>query len=302
LLDFTPYANGHAAPESQPASESQSRTDSQFTSDSQSQTDADVDDEVERERLARIAESRRKMAELEQDRPIWEAKARERAQSEQADELRRQQEAARAAEEEAASRRSQQPKESWRKRQERLVREEAERMRKESEARREEARRAEAEKREEARRRAEAERRAAAEAAQRRARFSGRWTARQALKHYEEVSETFDARARPSLDDPLLFKEVPWPLLANPLTIAVEDVSWEAVEAFFTAAKGFLRHQEYTHLLDRSAKRFHPDRWRSKGMFASIADEAMRGSMEVAVDAIAQAVVPLWKKARDEIK
>lgn len=142
-----------------------------------------------------IAESRRKIAELEHDRPLWEAAARARERQEREEEEER-----RAA-------------------YERRKREEAEAL-----ARAEEERRVEAERKWERARQAEAEAKAKAEAeaaAKRRAEAQrarwarGPWTSQRALERYRVLCESFDEAAKPTS---LTFEDIPWPALSAPFT------------------------------------------------------------------------------------
>jgi hypothetical protein len=218
-----------------------------------------------------IAESRRKIAKLERDRPLWEeaARARERHEREEEEERR------------AA--------------QERRKREEAEAL-----ARAEQERRLEAEQRERERaRQAEAE----AEAAKRRAEAQrahwarGPWTSQRALERYRVLCESFDEAAKPAS---LTFEDIPWPTLCAPFTFGPEDIDWAAVETFFRTVRGHMRAQDYRVFVEKSHRRFHPDRWSARDLLAAIREDDARGMIEVAVNTAAQALTPLWREARGQ--
>ena len=44
--------------------------------------------------------------------------------------------------------------------------------------------------------------------------------------------------------------------------------------------------------------RFHPDRWRARGLLKSMEDDDERGFVEVAANTVAQALTPLWREAK----
>ena len=199
-----------------------------------------------------IAESRRKIAELERDRPLWEAAARARERQER--------------EEETAQRAR------------------AERARREAEREQERAREAEAAKRR-------------AEAAQRARWAHGPWTSLRALERYRTLCESFDEAAKPAA---LAFGDVPWPTLGRPYSFGPEDIDWAAVETFFHTVRGHMRAQDYRIFVQNSHRRFHPDRWRARGLLTAVKDENARGMIEVAANTVAQALTPLWREARGQ--
>ena len=214
-----------------------------------------------------IAESRRKIAELERDRPLWEsaARARERQEREQEEERR------------AAYER--------RKREEAEARIRAEEARREAEREQERARQAEAEA---AKRRAEAQR----------ARWArGPWTSQRALERYRTLCESFDDAAKPAS---LAFEDIPWPTLRAPFTFGPEDIDWSAVESFFHTVRGHMRAQDYRVFVEKSHRRFHPDRWSARCLLTAVKDDDVRGMIEVAANTVAQALTPLWREARGQ--
>ncbi|KAK0241619.1 hypothetical protein EDD85DRAFT_926635 [Armillaria nabsnona] len=225
------------------------------------------------EREASIAASRAKLADLEADRPLWEAAASARMLREEAEaeahrakvEARRQAEESRMAEQRAEKAR-----------------------RRESEARaREDA----------ARRDREAAEQLEYAWQQREARWNtGYWTIARAIARYKEYSELFDAMKFSA--DPLEFRKVPWPVRTRPSELSTEDIDWTEVEAFFAEAKTTMRLAEYREFVERSHRRFHPDRWRSRGALNSVVDEVARSYMEVAANTVAQALTPLWREVK----
>jgi len=211
----------------------------------------------------------KKIAELERDKPIWEAAKRERERKEQEEERRRQ----------AAKRTLERKAEA-----ERKEREYRERMAKEAEER---------QKREqEERQRREKERKHT----QNRARWTrGPWTIQRALERYRSSCEQFD-NAKFSSEDPLTFDDIPWPMLH--CSFSVEDIEWSAVEKFFASVKPHMRIQDYKVFVEKSHRRFHPDRWRARGLLKSMQDDDERGFIEVAANTIAQALTPLWREVK----
>lgn len=219
-------------------------------------------------RQAAIAESRRKLAELEADRPLWQEQAKKRMERDKAEE-----EASRA---KAEARR-------------RAV--EAEEDRREKVRREQEAKETLRREREELARR-ERDRR------QRQQRWSyGPWTVQRALERYRVLCESFDT-TKFSVCEPLTVDVVPWPVLQSPVTFSVEDVNWAAVEKFFQEVRGLMRPQDYKTFVEKSHRRFHPDRWRSRSLLKSIIDETEKGCIDVAANTVAQALTPIWQELK----
>ncbi|KAG9316377.1 hypothetical protein JVU11DRAFT_2410 [Chiua virens] len=220
---------------------------------------------------AEVAESIRKLRELEKDRPLWEAQRKQREARERAEE------------------------------QERLAK--AERRQKEEERLRQQHEAAEREKR----RAQEAERLAQEEECRQRENRERRqqrwdsfpWTSRRALEHYRVLCDKFDEpkfTARKSIT----FHDIPWPVLHAPSRLTVEDVDWSAVEIFFATVKLHMRLQDYKEFVEKSHRRFHPDRWRARKIWTAVADEVERGYLEVAANTVAQAITPIWKAAKED--
>jgi hypothetical protein len=127
---------------------------------------------------------------------------------------------------------------------------------------------------------------------------SGPWTIPRALDRYKAICETFD-NTQFSQSEPLTFEDVPWPVLYAPKSFNVEDVDWSAVERFFEAVKPYVRGDDYRAFVEKSHRRFHPDRWRSRRLLTSIIDDGDRECMEVAANTAAQALTPLWRNLKD---
>ncbi|EIN11826.1 hypothetical protein PUNSTDRAFT_23151, partial [Punctularia strigosozonata HHB-11173 SS5] len=78
------------------------------------------------------------------------------------------------------------------------------------------------------------------------------------------LSDAFDATKWALPDAPLTFDDVPWPVLHPPGRFTVEDLDWSTVEEFFTAVRPHIRPQEWKSFVEKSQRRFHPDRWRAR--------------------------------------
>jgi len=295
------------------------------------------DDELDPARLAAIEESRRKLADLEKDRPIWEAAELKRELAETQRRLRE--------EKERADRLARKESERLEKIRLEQLAEQARRARKQAD---EEARRrkwaedaAKAQKRaQEARRKLteEAERvreqqrrsewryfeeflgtsgwqygtgstrfpnwagaggpssytRAGASASPSKNTNPNGWTPRKALDQYNKLSAEFDS-LRVSESAPLNMSKVPWPVLHAPgYTLA--QVDWNSVEAFFSQAEMMLggkKSAAWKELLKNSARRFHPDRWRARGL---IGPHGGGQEVEERVNDVAKVLNPLYKE------
>ncbi|THH17869.1 hypothetical protein EW146_g3025 [Bondarzewia mesenterica] len=223
----------------------------------------DQEPDDEEIRLTAIEESRRKLAELERDKQIWEEAARERER-----EFEEEQERQERVREEMVKE---------------LLKAETERKQRQAEANR----RAQAER--EAKEKLERERREQAEAWQR---------------EKEPCTRTLQDPLRILRRDEILGQRaahidaVPWPLLEAPMKFSVEDVDWAAVEKFFKTVQAHMRWQDYKIFVEKSHRRFHPDRWSSRGLLNTITDETERSSLDVAANTVAQALTPLWRETK----
>lgn len=244
------------------------------TTETQSQGTDDPLLETGRTREDEIAESIRKMRELEKDRPLWEVERQKREARERADQEERRAQA------------------------ERRRKEEEERQRQQREAAERERRRAQ----HEAERRAREEELHQRENRQQRQRQRwefGPWTTHRALERYRMLSEEFDA-AKFTSGQSVTFHDIPWPVLHAPSRLTVEDVDWSAVERFFATVKAHMRLQDYREFVEKSHRRFHPDRWRARKIWAAVTDEVERGYLEVATNTVAQALTPIWRAAKEK--
>ena len=221
-----------------------------------------------------LEESRRKMAELEKDKPLWEEQARKRATAEVNE--RAHAEAAQKAQSRTEARAN---------------------AEKEREARAKQKADAERREREDASAEVRRKRERARQAAIRDGNIWLRrgWSATAALERYKALSEAFD-KLNFFRGDVVVFEIIPWPVLKRPNTFGVEDVDWTSVEAFFKEISLYLSATEYKNLVEKSHKRFHPDRWRSRRVLTCVEDEEEKECLEVAANTVAQAITPLWQE------
>ncbi|KAI9068774.1 hypothetical protein FKP32DRAFT_1529209, partial [Trametes sanguinea] len=79
------------------------------------------------------------------------------------------------------------------------------------------------------------------------------------------LSAEFDT-VKFTAEAPVVLDLIPWPVLHSPITLRVEDIAWTEVEDFFAHARFNMTLEEYRILVDKSRKRFHPDRWRARNV------------------------------------
>lgn len=125
----------------------------------------------------------------------------------------------------------------------------------------------------------------------------GPWTTQRALERYKSLAEAFDS-AKFSADSPICFRDIPWPVLLRPTTYTAQDVDWSAVETFFISVKSHMKSQDYKTFVEKSHRRFHPDRWRARRVLLNIQDDEVRQMLEVAANTVAQALTPLWREVK----
>ena len=298
-------------------------------------TETQPEEELDPDRLAAIEESKRKLAELEKDRPIWEAaelkrvlaetQRRLREEKERADRLARKEQERKVRAEELAEQARQRAK---RQREEEARRKNwadgpAQAQKKAQEARRKLAE--EAERLREQQRRSEwtyfeeflgtggwqygtgstrfpgwggaggpsSYPRGAGASPGKSANPNG-WTPRKALDRYHKLAAEFDM-LRVSEASPLDMSKVPWPVLHTP-GYKLAQVDWSSVEAFFSQAEllsGGKKSAAWKELLKSSARRFHPDRWRARGL---IGPHGGGQEVEERVNDVAKVLNPLYKE------
>lgn len=125
----------------------------------------------------------------------------------------------------------------------------------------------------------------------------GPWTTTRALERYKALAEAFDA-TKFSAENPVDFRDIPWPVLHRPTTYSAQDVDWSAVEAFFISVRSHMKNQDYKVFVEKSHRRFHPDRWRARRVLLSIQNDEVRETLEVAANTVAQAITPLWREVK----
>ncbi|KAI0094093.1 hypothetical protein BDY19DRAFT_920796 [Irpex rosettiformis] len=124
------------------------------------------------------------------------------------------------------------------------------------------------------------------------------WHEQSAFERFKTISNEFDD-TKYQESQPLTFESVPWPVLAHPHSVTFDTIDWSAVEEFFNAIEKLLKDKgQYKTLVEKAHRRFHPDKWRARGMLSSVLDQDLRGQLEVAGNVVAQAITPLWLKSR----
>lgn len=124
------------------------------------------------------------------------------------------------------------------------------------------------------------------------------WYPSSALERFKFVSNEFDT-LKPQESQPLTFESIPWPILAAPCDMTLDEIDWSAVERFFETMEDLLQDRaEYRAFVEKAHRRFHPDKWRARGILNSVLDDDLRSQLEVAGNVVAQAITPLWLKAR----
>ncbi|KAF5356448.1 hypothetical protein D9758_009490 [Tetrapyrgos nigripes] len=257
---------------------------------------------AELERQLELSESRRKILELEADKPKWEEarRKRERAKKEEeertrqrsVEEAKQRMEAIRQKEKEARRLKKQKEEEEQRKEEERRKREEAERKRKEAQRRRELKEKLQKE---------NAWREATAKEVERcRTRdrkWTRPWSTDFALIRFKAVMEEFESQ-KFSTSCPMVLLAIPWPVLLNPSILKLDHIQWDAVEKFFDAIRELMTFSDYKALVDRAHKMFHPDRWRSRNVLGSVMDVEERDAFEKTGNRVSQAITPIWRNLR----
>ncbi|KAF7798254.1 hypothetical protein EIP86_009471 [Pleurotus ostreatoroseus] len=123
------------------------------------------------------------------------------------------------------------------------------------------------------------------------------WTPSKSIERFRLVSNEFD-ELKFSDTQPLTFESVPWPTLLSPYTLRPDDIDWQIVERFFEKLQLTVTVEEYKILVEKAHRRFHPDKWRSKGLLNTILEGDVRDMIERAGNVVAQALTPIWLKSR----
>jgi len=122
------------------------------------------------------------------------------------------------------------------------------------------------------------------------------WSIRNAVSRYVDVSKEFDSANFQAMS--LTFDNIPWPVEHDPRIVTFTDITWEAIESFFLAAELILGRSEYRSLVSKSQIRFHPDRWRSRGILAAVTNEIERDCLANAANTVSQALTPIWSNLK----
>ena len=69
------------------------------------------------------------------------------------------------------------------------------------------------------------------------------------------------------------------------------------MEDFCNAVKQLVGEKEYTKLMEKSVRRFHPDRWGNRRVLSCVEDGEEKECLEAAANIASQALTPLWQEA-----
>jgi hypothetical protein len=123
------------------------------------------------------------------------------------------------------------------------------------------------------------------------------WSPWLALQRFQATCEGFDTITF-SEQQPLAFESVPWPVLHRPDSQTVSTIDWSAVEAFFHQVRIQLQLPAYKDLVEKTHRRFHPDRWSSRGILAAVFDGDSREKIREAGNVVSQTITPIWRESR----
>ena len=123
------------------------------------------------------------------------------------------------------------------------------------------------------------------------------WTTQNALDRYNKLSETFDAFKGTTVGPVPPLDQIPWPVLFKP-GYSIERIDWESVEKFFEAAERLMLprpngREMWKEFLKASTRRFHPDRWRARGI---IGENGYGPDIEDKVNHVSKVLTPLYRK------
>lgn len=121
---------------------------------------------------------------------------------------------------------------------------------------------------------------AASDRAQRHKRWNdGPWDENRAIERFRQTCRFFDDAKFSAESLPLTWIDIPWPTLEHPNRTKAQDITWESVTKFFHCVRASIRDQNYREFLKTNVRRFHPDRWPNR--FNAIIDEDQRNEIEM---------------------
>lgn len=123
------------------------------------------------------------------------------------------------------------------------------------------------------------------------------WADSYALQRVTLISNEFGT-IRFSEKQPLIFENIPWPVLLNPAVLGVDDITWGNVEAFLAFAKISLGTDKYKKFIETVHRLFHPDKWRARRALETVMEVDVRQALEAAGNIVSQAITPLWKDTK----
>jgi hypothetical protein len=124
------------------------------------------------------------------------------------------------------------------------------------------------------------------------------WPIWLALQRFQAVCEEFDSITH-SEQQPLVFESIPWPVLHRPDSLKVSTIDGSSVEFFFREIRPRLQTVVYKDLVEKTQRRFHPDRWSSRGILATVFDGDIREQIREAGNVVSQAITPIWRESQN---
>lgn len=215
------------------------------------------------EEAQRIAESLRKMRELNQDRV--RQREREKTIREERPTMGKRSKSEAPSREEERRRRAAADRQEDEERQRREDQEAKERQRAADEYQREERRQ-----------------KAAADRDQRqRAWNSGEWNPDRAITRFLQACRFFDDAKFSAETLPLTWLDIPWPILRRPTETTAQDIQWATVKEFFQAIQLDAKYSSnYKDVVKTNVRRFHPDRWANRNCLVAVIDDQERHEIE----------------------
>ncbi|KAK0476117.1 hypothetical protein IW261DRAFT_1595153 [Armillaria novae-zelandiae] len=120
------------------------------------------------------------------------------------------------------------------------------------------------------------------------------WSDKKAIKRTRKCLGEFE-QAVFSRRNPLTFKDVPWPVLAELSTLEPGDITKKKVRQLFSVAEESLHDERYWDMLGRIHKAFRKQRWEKMGVSDNLAYGQLGYELENAREVVWVVAKSLWK-------
>lgn len=120
------------------------------------------------------------------------------------------------------------------------------------------------------------------------------WTANRAIQNHLQQVVEFDKKNFKT-QHKANFHAIPWPVLESPTRLCPDSITWVAVEQFLAAMEKDLGYEDFKTYIGKTQKRFHLDRWRSRGLLGNCSP-MLEEALLTAQNAVIQAVNPIWER------